>query len=348
MKENNIAQPSGAADPVCSHVIYTVCHQALFSFKVHPYGQYLWTTASQSSARWKMVSRRQRKGAGGSTAAAKDITDAAGIPLAQPPKDTPRDSSHEHPTLLEIAAEQQANLLGLSKESRGTGSNIEVISTSSSGEILRSPASGSTPRSRTVKPRTVGKVDDDDDDSGSIPPLPDTIFLSLPLSMIHFTLSFLAAHQYAQNLETKTLLKETALVAFPVLTLLVHFSHGHIISFDKFSPKGLLGRRARNDSGQGKKQSNIQIGPDTSATSLMNALFPLSWRNFIFSPLAIFLGMRLISTANEASYYAVMKTTPAIGTLWAWSVLEISVGYAVLGLFVPIVWAVWWKGYVLY
>lgn len=291
-----------------------------------------------------MATRRQKKGTRSSTAAAaKNITDAADIPLAQPQKDT-----REHPTLLEIAAEQQAKLLGLPKGSRGTGSNIEVISTSPSGEILRSPASDSTtPKPNITQiPTNFSKTDDGDDSDSAIPPLPDTIFLSLPLSTIHFTLSFLAAHQYAQNIETKLLLKETAFVAFPVLTLLIHFSHGHIISFDKFSLKGVFGRKARE--GKKKDKGNIQAGLDTPTTTLLNALFPLTWRNFIFSPLAIFLGMRLIAMANEASYYAVMKTTPAIGTLWAWAVLEISVGYAVFGLFVPVMWAVWWKGYALY
>ncbi|EDN05965.1 hypothetical protein I7I51_06346 [Histoplasma capsulatum] len=61
--------------------------------------------------------------------------------------------------------------------------------------------------------------------------------------------------------------------------------------------------------------------------------------------MALFFGGRLIAMTNEASYYAVMKKTPSVGTLWVWAVLELSLVPAIFGVLTPICWAVLYKGY---
>ncbi|KAI1914065.1 hypothetical protein LOZ65_005694 [Ophidiomyces ophidiicola] len=272
--------------------------------------------------------RKERRAAAASAAAPLDGFDSASIPLSRP-------SSHTFPsqknakTLLEIAAERNA----------ATGSSQpELIHISSSGEILgteklpHADSSSSRPADRSVDAHD----DIGDDDDAEIPPLPDTILLSFPLSVLYFTLSFLAAHQYAQETPLGKLSRDTIFIAFPTLTFIIHLAHGHIISFRSLR---VLGRRAA-----AKKKA--LPGVATSATPLsMQSLFPLNAHNIIFCVIAILLGMRLIAMTNEGSYYAVMKRAPSIGTLWVWSVFELSPGSAVLGLLIPVVWAVGWKDY---
>jgi hypothetical protein len=259
-------------------------------------------------------------------------------------------------TLYEIAAERQAELSSSEGATSSCGipglasqeTKTEFVKISPSGEVSRFDPSGSPASGNGVWAPGMGADE-------PIPPLPNTILLSLPLSILHFTLSFLAAHQYAQEIPTRKLALDTLLVAFPVLTFVIHFAHGHVISFKRFK------FNYRGDSGQDKKRKEKKekknkedakdTVPDTANktnklfTSALRSLFPPSPRTFVFLPVATLLGAHLVSLTNEASYYAVMKRAPAIGTLWVWCVLEMSLGPAVLGLVGPVGWGVLWKGY---
>ncbi|EEP80143.1 predicted protein [Uncinocarpus reesii 1704] len=270
--------------------------------------------------------RRERRAAA-ATGSSADSFDPDSIPMARPP--TSQFASQKNArTLLEIAAERRA----------ATGkAETEFIHVSPSGQIVGveklTDLSGSA---GTSAPASESDHDDEaPEDDAVIPPLADSIFLSLPLSALHFTLSFLAAHQYAEEIPLQKLIRNSLFVAFPVLTFLIHFAHGHLVSIrlPNFLDKGPV--------------TGDEIPGSQAATRLfsLKSLFPLTTRNIIFCVMAVASGMHLIATANEGSYYAVMKKTPSIGTLWVWCVLEISLGPAILGLLIPVIWSVGIKGH---
>jgi hypothetical protein len=74
-------------------------------------------------------------------------------------------------------------------------------------------------------------------------------------------------------------------------------------------------------------------------------VFPPALRTFVFLPVAVVLGAHLIAITNGEPYYAIMKKAPAVGTIWIWSILELSFGAAVIGALGPLAWGIWWMGY---
>jgi hypothetical protein len=200
---------------------------------------------------------------------------------------------------------------------------MRVVTTNAAGEVVETDADSSS-------------SDDDDESEPEInnsnnkplPPLLDTVLLTLPLTTLHFTLAFLAAHQYAEKTDFRALLQESLTVTFPLLTFLIHLVHGHIFTI----PIPLVLRRQDTTS-------------DVSVGLVRRFIFPPSLRTVAFLPVATVLGAHLIAITNGDPYYAVMKKAPAVGTLWIWCILEMSVGGAVLGALGPLVWGVWWMGY---
>ncbi|OAX84666.1 hypothetical protein ACJ72_00958 [Emergomyces africanus] len=283
--------------------------------------------------------RKERRAAQASSAAGGDDFDPASIPLRRPPANSPSQQPKTK-TLYEIAAEREAEL-GRSKprsSSLKAPPGTEFVTISPEGEIVRANPSGPSANNPAS---TDGETDVDE----PIPPLPDTMLLSLPLSVLHFTLSFLAAHQYAQDIPVRKLLRDTAFISFPALTFLIHFAHGHIISFDRFTFGGKRADKGNGQDGDAKRRDSKSESDDTLLVKTIKSLFPPSAKSTIFLSMAFFFGGRLISMTNEASYYAVMKKTPSIGTLWVWAVLELSLVPAILGVLAPIGWAVLYKGY---
>ncbi|KAF3483442.1 uncharacterized protein GIQ15_02766 [Arthroderma uncinatum] len=273
-----------------------------------------------------MATRRQKK---------QNAEDGPSIPLAPAPRNKAAPTGQK--TLYELAAERQAELLASQGQQPSSNdgklpSKVQYVHMNADGEIVHSPVPGGAPEATSIP---AGKEDPE-----SLPPLADTIFLSLSLSCIHFTLSFLAAHQFLQEIEVERIIFETVVVAFPVMTLLIHFVHGHMVTFPKPSFKWLDFRSDKQ-----KRDSKLS---QLARKSLILALFPFTAQNVFFLPFSVFLGTKLIAMANEASYYAAMKKTPALGTLWVWAVVEMSAGFSVLGLVVPVVWSVWWKGHTLW
>lgn len=71
--------------------------------------------------------------------------------------------------------------------------------------------------------------------------------------------------------------------------------------------------------------------------------FPMA-RQILFLMIALGAGCYTIHAANRYGYYAVMKQTPPLGTLWIWSVIEMKLAFAVLSVVVDLGF-LWWKGY---
>ena len=71
--------------------------------------------------------------------------------------------------------------------------------------------------------------------------------------------------------------------------------------------------------------------------------FPTA-RQVLFLAIAIGAGCYTIHVANRYGYYAVMKQTPPLGTLWIWSVVEMRLTFAALSVVVDLGF-LWWKGY---
>ncbi|KAL2838703.1 hypothetical protein BJY01DRAFT_32992 [Aspergillus pseudoustus] len=283
--------------------------------------------------------RKQRRAAAASNPESATF-DPSSIPLAWPPSNDPSKSR----TLVDIIAERQAEL----GNPVGNSGSIKSLKTQyvtidpATGKISSLDGSDVTGLESHVTadgiqgPRVV-EVDDKgktekDEDEPPIPPFIDTLLLSIPLTVLHLTLGYLAAHQYAQSIDLNALFRNSGFVALPMLTLLIHLAHGHIISFNR-----------------GSKTETISLFPwhpdKLSLSFTRKLLFPPSFKTIAFLPAAVLLGIKLMAMTNEDTYYAVMKQAPAIGTLWVWCILEIPVGAAVLGALGPLMWGVWWKGY---
>lgn len=147
--------------------------------------------------------------------------------------------------------------------------------------------------------------------SEDINPWLDTLLLSTSLSFLHFTLEALVVHQYADELRWKHVFWHTALQAFPILTLLIHFMHGHLVS-------ARLSEQAR-DAVSGLRQ-------------------------LLYLVIANVTGCYLIYLTNDKGYMAVMKNAPSIGTVWVWAVIELGLLGALAGVAGPGAYA-WYYGY---
>jgi hypothetical protein len=246
------------------------------------------------------MNRKQRRGAATDSTSAQ-LGSAADIPLARP--NTTRGKGK---TLLEIAAERKTQLgprgQPFPKANKNLTSESEFVKISPDGRLTTDPSQQST------------QSPDDADTTGPVPPILDTIFLALPLSCLHFTLSFLTAHQYAQELRVRPLILNTIFVAFPTLTLVIHLLHGHLF---------------------GLNSARIPRVVHKAAAVAQQIVFLLA---------ANVAGCYLIHLTNDKGYYAVMKKAPSIGTVWVWSIIELGLAGALAGVAGPGLFA-WWNGY---
>ena len=278
--------------------------------------------------------RKQRRAA--ATALQSDSFDPSSIPLAHPPQNDPSKTQKNGRTLVDMIAERQGQLegtLGSSGSQKGIETKYVAIDPDT-GEI--SPFDQSNVPGTGKKGRLSEEVAHDEegiDDYDPISPFIDTVLLSIPLTVLHLTLGYLAAHQYAQSFELDVLFRNSGFVAFPTLTLLIHLAHGHIITF-------------RRGQGESETVSLFPWHPEKLSFSfLRKLLFPPSLKTVVFLSGAVIFGNKLMGITNEDTYYAVMSQAPAIGTLWVWCILEIPVGAAFLGALGPLAYGVWFKGY---
>ena len=296
--------------------------------------------------------RRHRRAAATISNTASEEPD---IPFALPKHDVPSKKSGT-PTLYDIIEKRQKELLkqqeslgeapgaALGKGLLSKPTGTRYVTVDASGQLVDADGNqldGST-STQKAKPGRETKPKHINDDrqleiDRPLPPLLDTILLAIPLTTLHLTLAYLAAHQYAEATNVPGLIKESILITFPLLIFLVHFVHGHIVSFKLHSSLGFLATQP---------VSVLPLTRDKFTLSFLRRLvFPPTLRTIILLPVAALLGAHLITVTNGEPYYAVMKKAPAFGTMWIWCILEMSFGPAVLGALGPLLWGVYWKGY---
>lgn len=239
------------------------------------------------------MNRKQRRA---QEAKQDKLQSADQIPLARPPQDNQRSAK----TLYELAAERQAQLSATddTKTTLPTKENVVNVAIGPDGEI------------RTLDGSALPSQQTGDD----ISPWLDTLLLSLSLSAVHFTFEALTVHQYADELVWSAVFWHTVIKAFPILTLLIHFMHGHLVAVET--------SRKTSDALGGLKQ-------------------------ILFLVVANVAGCELVRITNTQGYMAVMKNTPSIGTLWVWSVIELGLFGAIAAVAGPGFYA-WYKGYGIY
>ncbi|KUJ10109.1 uncharacterized protein LY89DRAFT_270036 [Mollisia scopiformis] len=125
--------------------------------------------------------------------------------------------------------------------------------------------------------------------------LGESVLWSISLTMLHFTLDVLVAHQYAVEIKWNAIVNRSA-QAFPIILLLIYSLHSHP------TPSPLL-------------------------PTLPTRIQPLVHQLFFFAG-SVAAGCYLIYITNVHSYYAVMKQSPPLGCLWIWSVIELNVFWA--------------------
>lgn len=241
------------------------------------------------------MNRRERR-----AKEAKDskIQNADQIPLARPPT---QGDGLKPKTLYELAAERQAQLAaktGTKTEIPIKESNVVNVAIGPNGEI------------KTLDGSALPTQQLDQD----ISPWLDTLLLSASLSAVHFTFEALTVHQYADELVWSKVFWHTILKAFPILTLLIHFMHGHLV--------------------------NIK-------TSKQTADFFGGLKQIVFLLVANYAGCELVRITNTQGYMAVMKDAPSIGTVWVWSVIELGLLGAVAAVAGPAAYA-YINGYGIY
>jgi len=121
-------------------------------------------------------------------------------------------------TLLEIAAERQANL-NPTANNPVKPENIVRVTIDRDGRVI--PDRSSAP--------VVEESLDTEAETEPVSPWLDTLFLALSLSALHFTLEVLTVHQYAQELRFGPIWGHTLFIAFPTLVGVIHLFHGHLL-----------------------------------------------------------------------------------------------------------------------
>jgi hypothetical protein len=74
--------------------------------------------------------------------------------------------------------------------------------------------------------------------------------------------------------------------------------------------------------------------------------FPIL-RDVSFFAGSIAAGCYLVYSANKHGYFYVMKSAPPVGTLWVWSVIEMSLPFAAISA-LPVLGYIWWNGFELF
>lgn len=147
--------------------------------------------------------RKERRAAG----LKGPITKSSEIPLSQPSRQTP-----ESKTLLEIAAERQAQL-------QHGEPFPSVVADSSSPPLISATQINPDGTLTEISPEGDSQFTDD-----PIGPFGQALFFTLTLSMLHFTLDVLVHHQYRQAIGWDLIVQRT-LITFPILLALVYMLH---------------------------------------------------------------------------------------------------------------------------
>ncbi|EXJ55912.1 hypothetical protein A1O7_08843 [Cladophialophora yegresii CBS 114405] len=256
------------------------------------------------------MNRKQRRAK--DSTSTNHINTADDIPLAPPPKKTKAQTRDPKTrTLLEIAAERQAELLGGSKSGlHAAPIDANALNPENIVQVKIGPDGSIVPDLSATSPLGVSASA-----AASDTPWLDTILLASSLSAVHFTLSVLAMHQYAEELRFPPLVLQTLGIACPTLTVLIALFHGNLL------PSSLA--RLSSPAAKG---------------------WVVAARSLVYLVVANVAGCYLIWLTNDKGYYAVMKNAPSVGTIWVWAVLEMGLVGALAGVLGPGLYA-WWFGY---
>lgn len=243
-------------------------------------------------------------------AAQAEPTSAGTIPLARPVETS--NGQQKAKTLIEVLEEKEAELSGRPRRSEAPSAAMfpagaRVVEIGADGEVIEQEDG----ILRANLPDDTAENEEESDPEAL--EILNTIFLSLPLSSLHLTLSILAAHQYLEKYSISALVVSCATVTFPLLTLLIHLFHGNI--------KFLL-----------------------PSPELLRVLERWRIQEAFWCAVANFAGCYLVSVTNDHGYYAVMRQAPGIGTVWVWAVIEMGVVGSLVGVMGPALYT-WYYGY---
>jgi len=159
------------------------------------------------------MNRKQRR----TQNATSNVKSADDVPMARPPTSTPKAK-----TLLEIAAERQAQLAPEDRPFARAprAEDIVHVKVDAEGRIVPQ-----------IEGQGLGLgFGDGEAVAEPIPPFLDTALTAVSLSAIHFTLEVLTVHQYAQELLFGPIFFHTLCIALPTLFFLIHLFHGHLLA----------------------------------------------------------------------------------------------------------------------
>ncbi|KAK5044808.1 hypothetical protein LTR84_010464 [Exophiala bonariae] len=156
------------------------------------------------------MNRKQRRAKESHNSSTKNADD---IPLAQPDR---RPSARSPKTLIEIAAEKQAQLDPSARKynSQITPENIVQVEIGEDGNVIPNAALESL----------TGPVEPRDET-----PWLDAILLTSSLAAVHFTFEVLTVHQYAQELRFPPIFAHTVFTALPTLMVVVSLFRGLLL-----------------------------------------------------------------------------------------------------------------------
>ncbi|KAI9837277.1 MAG: hypothetical protein M1819_000351 [Sarea resinae] len=271
--------------------------------------------------------RRQRRAQARSNGASPSSTSTPSIPLSRPP---PTSRSSETKTLYQLAEE-------LNNNNNNKPSSSQNPSTTISPASLRNPKRYQKTKSRAESNPPYGSEEDEDssdyDTEDPIGRSGNALVTASTLTMLHFTLDVLVAHQYAMSIEWDGLVWRSGR-AFVALFITAYLAHPYLhpaSSATKTTPP---------------ESSSSPTSPSPSPAATRTPTSPLTPTSHTATQLVLLAistlaSTRIITTAHEEAYYAVMKHAPPLGTLWVWSVLEMRLGFAVASVAVTGAWCVW-------
>lgn len=228
------------------------------------------STVSTMSSSSNPRNRKERR-------AAAKTTSPGDVPMAQPDRSGPK-----HKTLLDLAAERNAEHFG--SPSNGSPISPKVVM-------------------KTINPDGTFAKDTSEDGplDDPIGPFGNAVFYSISLTMLHVMLDVLVHNQYAESINWNTISWRMA-QTFPMLLTMVYMLHSRAGTW---------------------------------------------WAQSVFLVTSMAAGIYLIYSSNEEKYMAVMKRAPPVGTLWVWSVIELRLEVALLGLAV-VGGYFWWGEYTIF
>ena len=252
----------------------------------------------------QVKNRKQRRTAArnGSVEEPGSSTAMPNIKLAYPDRSAPKNNK----TLVQLAQTLEQNLAHdisapkiyeIGSEDDDNDDEYEEKSTARNGTSAKPITAVKIKRRSNSISKSDDECKDDNDvvasvEAVTLPPILESTFYALCLSMLHFTLDVLVYSQYRQSIEWAPIISRTA-KALPLLIAIVYFFHAE----------------------QGVSEARFG-----------------AMRQALFLAAAVGSGCYMVQSVHNHGYFAVMKRVPPVGTVWVWSVVEMRVDWAALSL----------------